>query len=84
MHLYTIDGKLNKKFHDFKEIFEEFLKKFWEMAENLSERGFIGEVVKAEILHFVQDDAPGRERLLRQRFFATLRVTGRESSSSER
>ncbi len=46
------------------------------MAENLSERGFIGEVVKAEILHFVKDDAPGRERLLRQRFFATLRVTG--------
>ena len=29
------------------------------MAENLSERGFIGEVVKAEILHFVQDDTPG-------------------------
>ena len=47
------------------------------MAENLSERGFIGEVVKAEILHFVQDDAPGRERLLRQRFFATLRVIER-------
>ncbi len=55
------------------------MKKFWEMAENLSERGFIGEVVKAEILHFVQDDAPGRERLLRQRFFATLRVTKQKS-----
>jgi len=25
--LYIIDGKLTKKFHDFKEIFEEFLKK---------------------------------------------------------
>ncbi len=45
------------------------------MVENLSERGFIWKVVKAEMLHCVQHDAPGRERSLVQRLFASLRVT---------
>jgi len=33
--LYIIDGKLTKKFHDFKEIFEEFLKKVSKEVSNI-------------------------------------------------
>ena len=68
--LYTIDGKLDKKFHDFGRIFKKVLKG----GETLLEGKFFKIVlyaknkicwlhfpkcivVKAEILHFVQDDA---------------------------
>ena len=37
-------------------ILKGFLKKFWDVKEILLKRRFIGKVVKAEILHFVQDD----------------------------